>query len=43
MTLIRAKMIVSEVAEILESLAPLKTAEDFDNVGLLVADVNQEV
>ncbi|MDH3699368.1 MAG: Nif3-like dinuclear metal center hexameric protein [Flavobacteriaceae bacterium] len=36
-------MIVSEVAEILESLAPLKTAEDFDNVGLLVGDLNQEV
>lgn len=36
-------MIVSEVAEILESLAPLDTAEDFDNVGLLVGDPTQDV
>ena len=36
-------MIVREVAQILESLAPLATAEDFDNVGLLVGDPQSEV
>ncbi|MBT8236410.1 MAG: Nif3-like dinuclear metal center hexameric protein [Bacteroidia bacterium] len=36
-------MIISEIAEILESLAPLNTAEDFDNVGLLVGDPKQQV
>ena len=36
-------MIVREVAQILESLAPLATAEDFDNVGLLVGDAQTEV
>ncbi|NND16773.1 MAG: Nif3-like dinuclear metal center hexameric protein [Eudoraea sp.] len=36
-------MIVKEVAEILEELAPLNTAEDFDNVGLLVGDPEQVV
>jgi len=36
-------MIVREVAQILESLAPLATAEDFDNVGLLVGDPQTEV
>ena len=36
-------MIVREVAQILESLAPLATAEDFDNVGLLVGDVEAEI
>lgn len=36
-------MIVREVAQILESLAPLATAEDFDNVGLLVGDAETEV
>ncbi|PIF01656.1 MAG: Nif3-like dinuclear metal center hexameric protein [Maribacter sp.] len=36
-------MIVKEVTGILEGLAPLDFAEDFDNVGLLVGDHNQEV
>ena len=36
-------MIVKEVTGILEELAPLDFAEDFDNVGLLVGDHNQEV
>ena len=36
-------MIIREVAQILESLAPLATAEDFDNVGLLVGDPQAEV
>ena len=36
-------MIVREVAQLLESLAPLATAEDFDNVGLLVGDPQAEV
>ena len=36
-------MIIKEIAEILESFAPLEYAEDFDNVGLLVGDPNKEV
>ncbi|NNC61647.1 MAG: Nif3-like dinuclear metal center hexameric protein [Eudoraea sp.] len=36
-------MIVQEVADILEELAPLSLAEDFDNVGLLVGDPQREV
>ncbi len=36
-------MIVKEVTDILEELAPLGDAEDFDNVGLLVGNQNQEV
>ena len=36
-------MIVKEVTDILEELAPLGDAEDFDNVGLLVGDHHQEV
>lgn len=36
-------MIVREVAQLLESLAPLATAEDFDNVGLLIGDPKAEV
>jgi len=36
-------MIVQEVADILEELAPLPLAEDFDNVGLLVGDPQQTV
>jgi len=36
-------MIVQEVADILEDLAPLANAEDFDNVGLLVGDPESEV
>ncbi len=36
-------MIIREIAEILETLAPLSTAEDFDNVGLLVGDPTQQV
>ena len=36
-------MIIKEVADLLEELAPLQQAEDFDNVGLLVGDPNQEV
>jgi dinuclear metal center YbgI/SA1388 family protein len=36
-------MTVAAVADILEELAPLAQAEDFDNVGLLVGDKNTEV
>ncbi len=36
-------MIVQEVTNILEELAPLAFAEDFDNVGLLVGDSNTKV
>jgi len=36
-------MIVREVTDILEELAPLAQAEDFDNVGLLVGKYDQEV
>jgi len=36
-------MIVKEVTQILEELAPLGNAEDFDNVGLLVGDSGAEV
>ncbi|MGB5822132.1 MAG: Nif3-like dinuclear metal center hexameric protein [Saonia sp.] len=36
-------MIVKEVTDILEELAPLAYAEDFDNVGLLVGDVSAPV
>lgn len=36
-------MLVREVTDILEELAPLAQAEDFDNVGLLVGKYDQEV
>ena len=36
-------MIVKEVTDILEELAPLDYAESFDNVGLLIGDANNEV
>ena len=36
-------MIVKEVTDILEELAPLENAEDFDNVGLLVGNPADEV
>lgn len=36
-------MTVKEVAHILEELAPLAYAEDFDNVGLLVGDVDLNI
>jgi len=36
-------MIVKEVTDILEELAPLAQAEDFDNVGLLVGNSNKKV
>jgi len=36
-------MIVNDVISTLEELAPLAYAEEFDNVGLLVGDKNQEV
>ncbi|QWX84312.1 Nif3-like dinuclear metal center hexameric protein [Cellulophaga sp. HaHaR_3_176] len=36
-------MIVKQITNILEELAPLAYAEDFDNVGLLVGDYNTEV
>jgi len=36
-------MKVKDVAEILEELAPLEYAEDFDNVGLLVGDQEMDV
>jgi len=36
-------MIVKEITDLLEALAPLENAEDFDNVGLLVGDSEAEV
>ena len=36
-------MTVNEIAKVLEELAPLAHAEDFDNVGLLVGDPHMEV
>ena len=36
-------MKVSEIREILDKWMPISTAEDFDNVGLLVGDLNSEV
>ena len=36
-------MTIEGITEILEMLAPLPLAEDFDNVGLLVGDRNREV
>lgn len=36
-------MKVKDVAEILEELAPLEYAEDFDNVGLLLGDLEMDV
>ncbi|MCB0372370.1 MAG: Nif3-like dinuclear metal center hexameric protein [Muricauda sp.] len=36
-------MTVNDIAKILEELAPLAHAEDFDNVGLLVGNPNMEV
>lgn len=36
-------MIVKEITELLEQLAPLDHAEDFDNVGLLVGNPEEEV
>ena len=36
-------MLVKEVTDILEELAPLAYAEDFDNVGLLIGDWKTEV
>lgn len=36
-------MIIKQVIDILEELAPLNYAEDFDNVGLLVGNANNEV
>lgn len=35
-------MIVKEIVEVLEEWAPSAYAEDFDNVGLLVGDLNQK-
>lgn len=37
------KMIVKDITNLLEELAPLAYAEDFDNVGLLVGDAKAEV
>jgi dinuclear metal center YbgI/SA1388 family protein len=36
-------MIIKDITELLEALAPLENAEDFDNVGLLVGDASAEV
>ena len=36
-------MIIKEVTDVLEALAPLENAEDFDNVGLLVGNPSDEV
>ena len=39
----KLKMTVKQITELLEELAPLAHAEDFDNVGLLVGDARTEV
>ncbi len=36
-------MIIKEITDVLEVLAPLENAENFDNVGLLVGDATTEV
>jgi dinuclear metal center YbgI/SA1388 family protein len=36
-------MIIKKVTDYLEKLAPLKYAEDFDNVGLLIGDYHTEI
>lgn len=36
-------MIIQDVMGYLEEIAPLKYAEDFDNVGLLVGNENTEI
>lgn len=36
-------MTIREIAKILEELAPLSFAEDFDNVGLLLGDMDKEI
>lgn len=36
-------MTIKDIANVLEELAPLSFAEDFDNVGLLVGDINKTV
>ena len=36
-------MKVSEIKEILDHWMPISIAEDFDNVGLIVGDLNSEV
>ena len=36
-------MTIDKITQILEEWAPLDYAEDFDNVGLLVGDKNDEV
>ena len=36
-------MTINDICKALEELAPLTYAEDFDNVGLLVGDANEEV
>ena len=35
-------MIIKNILSVLEEMAPLAYAEDFDNVGLLVGDANSE-
>ena len=39
---ILAKMKIKDILSVLEEMAPLAYAEDFDNVGLLVGDTNSE-
>ena len=36
------KMKIKDIIEVLEQMAPLAYAEDFDNVGLLVGNQNEE-
>ncbi|WP_439127918.1 Nif3-like dinuclear metal center hexameric protein, partial [Polaribacter sp.] len=36
-------MIVKDITNYIEELAPLQYAEDFDNVGLLVGNYNSEI
>jgi len=36
-------MLVKDVIDFLDSYAPLKYAEDFDNTGLIVGDKNAKV
>ena len=36
-------MVVKDVIDFLDNYAPLKYAEDFDNVGLLTGDLKEKV
>ena len=39
----RNKLKLQEIIDIIEHWAPLESAEDFDNVGLIVGDISSDV